>query len=118
MTRTIYYYNNHCSIFFQVLREPGKPFGFTIVGGKDTDIGKVLIESIQPDSVINSCTIPLKEGDEIIEINKESVLGKAVQAMFLILGLDISFTQKFHSFVEITAVYHGDSILSYSKEKA
>lgn len=38
--------------------------------------------------------------------------------MFLILGLDISFTQKFHSFVEITAVCHGVSILLYSKEKA
>ena len=64
----------------------------------------MLIGSIQPDSVINSCTIPLKEGDEIIEINKESVLGEAAQAIFFDGRVRYFIYPKIHLFVEIATV--------------
>lgn len=60
---------------FQLLKEPGRTLGIVITGGSDTPIKKVLVKNVLEGSVASTCEIPLKEGDEVIEVNKTTIIG-------------------------------------------
>ncbi|XP_057312671.1 uncharacterized protein LOC130654151 isoform X2 [Hydractinia symbiolongicarpus] len=59
----------------ELLKEPGKTLGIVITGGSDTPIKKVLVKNVLGGSVASTCEIPLKEGDEVIEVNKTTIIG-------------------------------------------
>ena len=67
---------------FQLVRESGKTLGFVITGGRDTPIEKVLIKEVEPRSLASTCSIPLKAGDELLEVNQQDVTGKNSRKFF------------------------------------
>eukprot|EP00111_Clytia_hemisphaerica_P000659 TCONS_00001945-protein len=57
----------------KLVRESGKTLGFVITGGRDTPIEKVLIKQVEDQSLASTCSIPLKAGDELLEVNGQDV---------------------------------------------
>jgi hypothetical protein len=50
------------------------PFGFSVVGGRDSDLGGVFICTLQPESPAWRCGV-MREGDEVLAVNGTHVRG-------------------------------------------
>ena len=58
-----------------MVRESGRTLGLVITGGSDTPVRKVLIRQVDRNSPASACSVPLKAGDEILEVNGKHTAG-------------------------------------------
>lgn len=57
------------------MREPGRTLGLVITGGLDTPVHEILIRKVDKDSPATACSVPLKAGDQVLEVNGQHTSG-------------------------------------------